>query len=54
MHGWIVRITHPIRGSEPLVWEFKMLTSDRETALSWGRAYEHKLPNAIVEALLPF
>jgi hypothetical protein len=49
--GWIVRITTPVSGGEPLVWEFKMPTLDREQAISWGRAYRHTLPNATVEAL---
>jgi hypothetical protein len=51
MHGWIVRITTPVRNDDPLVWEFKMPTLDRQKAMQWGRSYGHTLPSAIVEAI---
>lgn len=50
MNGWIVRVTTPVRGGDPLVWEFKMPTLDPERAVQWGRSYRHTLPSAIVEA----
>jgi hypothetical protein len=54
MSGWIVRITTPTGTDEPLIWEFKMLTLDRDQAIRWGRDYQHTLPVATVEAVHPF
>jgi hypothetical protein len=52
MRGWIVRITTPVaKDRDPLVWEFKMPTIDRDEAIQWGRAYQHTLSIATVEAI---
>jgi hypothetical protein len=52
MRGWIVRITTPVaKDRDPLVWEFKMPTIDRDEAILWGRAYQHTLLIATVEAI---
>jgi hypothetical protein len=53
-HGWLVRITTAVRGGDSLVWEFKMATPCKETAIQWARGYKHTLPSATVEAVERF
>jgi hypothetical protein len=54
VHGWLVRITTPMPDGDSLVWELKMATPCRTTAIQWARGYQHTLPSATVEAIQRF